>query len=220
MGAKQVQFRRGSTEQHDGTDGTSGFAGAAGEITVDTGSDTDSTYTARVHDGTTTGGYKLAKQSTVDALNDLDSTDGTAVRSDSDNTNINGGIRYTNSSSEWKYNTVKEAITALGSGSGLFQALFNAYGTGTFDTPLNTIVAVGTETSPTSGKIQTNGSTTIDISGGGTSETWQVLAAKTTDGNHTELHGTPTIKYDELSSTNTTITHGLTNCVWIAIRTA
>jgi hypothetical protein len=49
--AKQVQFRRGSTSQH------STFTGAVGEITVDTDKDV-----AVVHDGSTAGGFPLARQ--------------------------------------------------------------------------------------------------------------------------------------------------------------
>jgi hypothetical protein len=52
--AKQVQFRRGTTTEHNS------FTGAVGEITVDTTKDT-----AVVHDGSTAGGIPLAKASEV-----------------------------------------------------------------------------------------------------------------------------------------------------------
>lgn len=52
--AIQVQFRRGTTSQH------STFTGAAGEITVDTDKET-----AVIHDGSTAGGFPLAKESGV-----------------------------------------------------------------------------------------------------------------------------------------------------------
>lgn len=45
----QVQFRRGSSTQHNT------FIGAAGEVTVDT-----TTYQLHVHDGTNAGGYSTA----------------------------------------------------------------------------------------------------------------------------------------------------------------
>lgn len=45
----QVQFRRGTSTQHNT------FTGAAGEVTVDT-----TTYQLHVHDGTTAGGYPTA----------------------------------------------------------------------------------------------------------------------------------------------------------------
>ena len=46
----QVQFRRGSTSQNNS------FTGAVGEVSVDTDKDT-----LRVHDGSTQGGFELAK---------------------------------------------------------------------------------------------------------------------------------------------------------------
>ena len=48
--ATQVQFRRGTTSEH------SSFTGAVGEVTVDTTLDT-----LRVHDGSTAGGFRIAK---------------------------------------------------------------------------------------------------------------------------------------------------------------
>ena len=50
----QVQWRRGTTTQHNS------FTGAAGEVTVDTTLDT-----IRVHDGSTAGGTRLAKFSEI-----------------------------------------------------------------------------------------------------------------------------------------------------------
>jgi len=49
-----VQFRRGTAAEHDS------FTGLVGEITVDTTNDT-----LRVHDGSTAGGFRLAKYSEV-----------------------------------------------------------------------------------------------------------------------------------------------------------
>lgn len=54
---KQVQFRRGTTDQH------TSFTGAEGEITVDTDKNT-----AIVHDGDKVGGYELAQKNLVVAL--------------------------------------------------------------------------------------------------------------------------------------------------------
>jgi len=56
----QVKFRRGTEAEHDTTSG--GFTGAEGEVTVDTTNDT-----LRVHDGSTTGGVRLAKYSELGA---------------------------------------------------------------------------------------------------------------------------------------------------------
>jgi len=52
--AKQVQFRRGTTTEHNG------FTGAIGEITVDT-----TLNTVRVHDGSTAGGTRIARFSEI-----------------------------------------------------------------------------------------------------------------------------------------------------------
>ena len=58
--ATQVQFRRGNTTQ------TSTFTGAVAEITVDTDKDT-----LVVHDGSTAGGFPLARESALSANNQL-----------------------------------------------------------------------------------------------------------------------------------------------------
>ena len=52
--ATQVQFRRGTTTEHNS------FTGAAAEVTVDTTLDT-----LRVHDGSTAGGVRIAKFSEI-----------------------------------------------------------------------------------------------------------------------------------------------------------
>lgn len=56
-----IQLRRGTTVEH------STFTGLVGEITVDTTKDT-----IVVHDGSTVGGYPLAKASDVSAGTGLD----------------------------------------------------------------------------------------------------------------------------------------------------
>ena len=63
----QVQFRRGTTAQNNS------FTGAAGELSVNT-----SNNTIRVHDGSTTGGFELAKVSDVNTAvaNLIDSAPG------------------------------------------------------------------------------------------------------------------------------------------------
>ena len=64
----QVQFRRGTTAQNNS------FTGAAGELSVNT-----SNNTIRVHDGSTTGGFELAKVSDINTAvaNLIDSAPGT-----------------------------------------------------------------------------------------------------------------------------------------------
>ncbi len=53
--AKQIQIRRGTADEHNN------FTGAIGELTMDT-----TNKTLRIHDGETTGGTLIAKQSTLD----------------------------------------------------------------------------------------------------------------------------------------------------------
>ena len=67
----QIQFRRGTTAQNNS------FTGAAGEISVNT-----SNNTIRVHDGSTTGGFELAKRGNVSALTTGTSAELAAVISD------------------------------------------------------------------------------------------------------------------------------------------
>jgi len=67
--AKELQFRRGTTAQH------STFTGAEGELTVDTTKDT-----LVVHDGSTVGGFPLARESEV--VSSSSSTPNTLVRRD------------------------------------------------------------------------------------------------------------------------------------------
>ena len=68
--AKQLQIRGGTTVQH------STFTGALREITIDTDKDV-----VVVHDGTTAGGFPLAKQTSVDSKVDkVTSTDNAVVR--------------------------------------------------------------------------------------------------------------------------------------------
>ena len=78
----QIQRRRGTTSEH------STFTGAAGEITIDS-----TKNTVVVHDGSTTGGYPLAKESDVPSnIQDLDNvysamspTDGQVLTFDTTN---------------------------------------------------------------------------------------------------------------------------------------
>jgi hypothetical protein len=83
--ATAIQRRRGNTAQH------ASFTGLAGEITIDTEKNT-----VVVHDGTTAGGYPLAKSSEVAALGGADITavvagDGLTGGATSGNATINIG---------------------------------------------------------------------------------------------------------------------------------
>ena len=61
MAAFALQLRRGTTSQH------SAFTGLLGEVTIDTDKDT-----IVVHDGSTAGGYPLAKASDVTTASGFD----------------------------------------------------------------------------------------------------------------------------------------------------
>ena len=61
--AKQLQLRRGTTTQHDS------FTGAEGEVTIDTNKDT-----VVVHDGSTAGGFPLARADGGNTITNFRST--------------------------------------------------------------------------------------------------------------------------------------------------
>ena len=235
--AKQVQFRRGTTTDHDGSGGTGGFTGANGEVTVDTGSSNPSAgrstsgsdYTLRVHDGSTQGGHKLATQGDLDkvvSLNDpaTSTVDSTAI------TEVQGGVRYTENG-VWKYAELEDVVSATAKtttntfDNSLFQILFNSYGTGKFLKPVNELVAIGNQAGPTTAgnKITCTGGT-ITLNSPATNETWQILAIKTDSGNTSIDSSSVTtdvaINFAQVSSSSPTLAHGLTNCVWLAIRIA
>lgn len=104
--AKQLQIRGGTTVQH------STFTGALREITIDTDKDV-----VVVHDGTTVGGFPLAKQTSVDSkVTKVTSTDNAIVRFNGttgdvqnsgviidDNNNVGIGV----TPSAWIFNTLQ-----------------------------------------------------------------------------------------------------------------
>jgi len=85
-----VKFRRGTTAQNDA------FTGAAGELSVDTTLDQ-----LRVHDGSTAGGFKVARQTDVDDLDTLISSSETTVASDA-NTSIDSVSTSTADGVTWE----------------------------------------------------------------------------------------------------------------------
>ncbi len=94
-----LQLRRGTTTQH------STFTGAVGEVTVDTTKDT-----VVVHDGTTAGGFPLAKESALSGFIDL--TDLSVTDSGGD-----GSLSYNNTTGVFTYtgpsaNDVRAHFTA------------------------------------------------------------------------------------------------------------
>jgi hypothetical protein len=80
-----LQLRRGTTTQH------SSFTGAVGEVTVDTTKDT-----IVVHDGTTAGGFPLAKESAISGFIDLSDLSVTDSGGD-------GSLAYNNTTGVFTY---------------------------------------------------------------------------------------------------------------------
>lgn len=120
----QIQRRRGTTSDH------STFTGAGGELTIDT-----TKNTVVVHDGSTTGGFPLAKESalvtTVGGLTDVTIT------------SVGAGELLKYNGSAWVNNTLAEAgIVATGDIGSTVQA-YDANLTG-FATALTLPVADGT----------------------------------------------------------------------------
>ena len=110
--ATAIQRRRGNTAQH------ASFTGLAGEITIDTEKNT-----VVVHDGTTAGGYPLAKSSEVAALGGADITavvagDGLTGGATSGNATINigAGAGITVNADNVAINAAYFDVTAGGTG--------------------------------------------------------------------------------------------------------
>ena len=81
MARKIIQLYRGTTAQNDA------FTGAAGEVTVDT-----DTHELRVHDGSTAGGFAVAKKSAIPTVNNATLTiqkNGTTVNTFTANASSN-----------------------------------------------------------------------------------------------------------------------------------
>lgn len=84
--SRQIQIRRGNADENDA------FTGAIGEVTMDT-----TNKTLRVHDGTTVGGTKLAKQSDVSAgLNDKLNKTLDNIPDSAKATSVSWGRQFTN----------------------------------------------------------------------------------------------------------------------------
>ncbi len=95
--AKRVQRRRGTTGEH------SSFTGAVGEITVDLTKDT-----AVIHDGTTAGGFPLARENMSNVTNSV----GIAQLAFSDGSN--GQFLKTNGSGTLSFATVDATSATIG----------------------------------------------------------------------------------------------------------
>ena len=122
--AKKLQLRRGTTSQH------SSFTGAVGEVTVDT--DKDSLV---VHDGSTQGGFPIAKSADVTTSANLqvtkaggDTITGTHTYDSNGNVVINGTLDYNGSGNATFTNLAVESDLWCTNNSGL--ALYETSGNG------------------------------------------------------------------------------------------
>lgn len=98
-----LQLRRGTTVQH------SSFTGAVGEVTVDTTKDT-----IVVHDGTTAGGFALAKESAISGFIDLSDLSVTDSGGD-------GSLTYNNTTGTFTYTgpSASDVRAHFSAGSGI-----------------------------------------------------------------------------------------------------
>jgi len=116
--ATQVQFRRGNTTQ------TSTFTGAVAEITVDTDKDV-----VVVHDGTTAGGFPLARESAVTANQIFSQAAFTAANSGGSYANsafliANSVAVYSNTVDVTQNTSITAAFTAANSGGSYANSAF------------------------------------------------------------------------------------------------
>lgn len=134
----QVQFRRGTSAQNNS------FTGADGELSIDTDN-----YTIRIHDGSTSGGYAVAKR-------DLSNVSNVGVLTASSLVVSAGGINAVG---------VVTATSFVGNGSQLTGIDATAIQTGTTKVQTNaarvdTIISGSTVVSVNSGGISVTGITT------------------------------------------------------------
>ena len=118
--AKKLQLRRGTTSQH------SSFTGAVGEVTVDT--DKDSLV---VHDGSTAGGFPIAKTADLTAKVTKaggDTITGTHTYDSNGNVVINGTLDYNGSGNATFTNLAVESDLWCSNNSGI--ALYETSGNG------------------------------------------------------------------------------------------
>ena len=154
----QVQFRRGSTSQNNS------FTGAVGEVSVDTDKDT-----LRVHDGSTQGGFELAKSNlsnissvgVVTATTFVGALTGTAT-STTNIPNLTGAITSVNTTTSLGSFTSLQLLTALTDETGTGANVFST--SPTLVTPALGTPASGTLTSCTGLPISgITSSTTIGL---------------------------------------------------------
>ena len=150
--AKVVQRRRGTTSEH------SSFVGLVGEITVNT-----TTKTAVVHDGTTAGGFALARSDGTNlstsagtisgsslvgnsiGIGQLNVTDGTA-----------GQVLSTDGSANLSF--INVGLTALGISDGTAGQVLSTNGSGTFSFINVGLTSLGITDGTVGQILQTDGS--------------------------------------------------------------
>jgi hypothetical protein len=150
--AKVVQRRRGTTSEH------SSFVGLVGEITVNT-----TTKTAVVHDGTTAGGFALARSDGTNLSTAAGTISGASLVSNSigiGQLNVADGtagqVLSTNGSGTLSF--INVGLTALGITDGTAGQVLSTNGSGTFSFINVGLTSLGITDGTVGQILQTDGS--------------------------------------------------------------
>mgnify|MGYP001273708420 CR=1 FL=1 len=163
----QVQFRRGTTTQNES------FTGAVGELSVDTTLDT-----IRVHDGSTAGGFRLAKYSEITSG---DTTGNAATATALQNARTIHGVSFDGTANIDLSEVIQDTVGAMFSSNtetGITVGYEDGDGTidlvvGTLnqDTTGNAATATALETARNIGGVSFDGTANINLPGVNTSGT-------------------------------------------------
>ena len=150
--AKVVQRRRGTTSEH------SSFVGLVGEITVNT-----TTKTAVVHDGTTAGGFALARSDGTNLSTAAGTISGASLVSNSigiGQLNVTDGtagqVLSTDGSANLSF--INVGLTALGISDGTAGQVLSTNGSGTFSFINVGLTSLGITDGTVGQILQTDGS--------------------------------------------------------------